>query len=132
MTHGDYVPANTLFHEERLSAILDFDMAQPDARAIDMATGLEFSLRLWERADPLPFAAAFWQGYRRWVQPTAAEIAAIPTLIRLRDAVSAIWWLGRGLAQGTVEGGLARLRDQQITKAWLHEHRERLAALLAS
>jgi homoserine kinase type II len=98
MTHGDYVPSNTLCNGERLAAILDFDMAQPDARAIDIATGLQFSLRPWERDDPMPYGEAFWRGYTRWIQPTDAEMAAIPMLIRLRDAVSTIWWLGRDLA----------------------------------
>lgn len=122
LTHGDYVPANTLFHAGRLTAILDFDLAQPDARAIDIASGLEFSLRIWERRDPLPFGAAFWQGYTRWVTPTNAEIAAIPGLIRLRDAVSAIWWLGRGLVAGDVSGGVRRLRDMQVTKEWMRQN----------
>jgi homoserine kinase type II len=122
MTHGDYVPANTLYHLDRLNAILDFDISQPDARAIDIASGLEFSLRIWERPDPLAFGAAFWQGYTQWVHPSADEIAAIPTLIRLRDAVSALWWLGRGLVAGDVSAGIERIHDLTIMKRWLKEN----------
>jgi homoserine kinase type II len=129
MTHGDYVPANTLFHADRLTAILDFDMAQPDARAIDIASGLEFSLRIWERRDPLAFGAAFWQGYTEWVQPSADEIAAIPLLIRLRDAVSAIWWLGRGLVDGDISRGVERIRDMTIIKRWLEENDDGMISL---
>jgi homoserine kinase type II len=115
MTHGDYVPSNTLCDGERLAAILDFDMAQPDARAIDIATGLEFSLRPWERDDPLPYGEAFWRGYTRRIQPTDAEMAAIPMLIRLRDAVSTIWWLGRDLTNGRTPD-LGRMRGGQEAK----------------
>lgn len=130
MTHGDYVPSNTLVHAGQLTAVLDFDIAQPDARAIDMAMGLEFTLRIWERTDPFAFGAAFWRGYRRWVQPTAAEIAAMPTLIRLRDSVSTIWWLGRGLAAGTVEKEIWRIEDQRKMKVWLEANEQQLRSLL--
>ena len=163
MTHGDYTPSNTLILEDRASAVLDFDMAQPDARAIDIAAGLKYSMRVddfviaknrtrIERIgqipadqnpdqnpenppesaqsafyptfypDPLAFGAAFWQGYTQWVTPTDAEIAAIPTLIRLRDAVSAIWWLGRGLVNGDINRGVRRLHDMQTTKEWMGQN----------
>ncbi|MBX3000149.1 MAG: phosphotransferase [Caldilineaceae bacterium] len=126
MTHGDYVPSNTLFHAGRLTAILDFEMAQPDVRAIDMASGLEFSLRIWDRRDPLAFGAAFWQGYTGWVQPSADEIAAIPMLIRLRDAVSVLWWLGRG----NISGGVQRIRNGTITKQWLEENGDEMMGMM--
>lgn len=130
MTHGDYVPANTLFHADRLTAVLDFDHTQPDARAIDIASGLEFSLRIGERDDPLAFGAAFWLGYTRWVQPSADEIAAIPTLICLRDAVSALWWLGRGLVDGDVSRGIERIREGMSMKQWLRENEDEMIKMM--
>ncbi len=144
MTHGDYAPGNILILNNRVSAVLDFDMAQPDARAIDIAAGLKFSLNLQHRVenssgeghmnrdqpDPLAFGAAFWQGYTEWVRPTDAEIAAMPHLIRLRDAVSTIWWLGRGLMDGDVSAGIRRMNDLMMTKEWLTENDEGLSELV--
>ena len=138
MTHGDYAPGNILLLDNHVSAVLDFDMAQPDARAIDIAAGLKFSLNLpyqgengsiptplhRDQPDPLAFGAAFWQGYTQWVHPTNDEIAAIAHLIRLRDAVSTIWWRGRGLIAGDVRPGMQRMNDLMTMKEWLKENDE--------
>ncbi|MEZ4636722.1 MAG: phosphotransferase [Caldilineaceae bacterium] len=166
MTHGDYTPGNILVREDRASAVLDFDMAQPDARAIDIAAGLKYSMNIHDLnstknrtrierigqipadqnpenppesaesaqsafyLDPLAFGTAFWQGYTQWVTPTDAEIAAIPNLIRLRNAVSAIWWLGRGLANGDISRGVRRIQEMQTTKEWMGENDDEMMRMM--
>jgi homoserine kinase type II len=117
--HGDVGPSNTLVQDGRLTGILDFDFALPDARAIDVASGLMFTMRHWENPDPWPMAAAFCQGYRQWIMPTSAEVDATPWLIRLRNAVSTLWWLGRGLADGDVTRALTRIQGMQAFVQWL-------------
>jgi Ser/Thr protein kinase RdoA (MazF antagonist) len=52
-------------------------------------------MRLWENPQPLVNAEAFCRGYAQKQRLTAAEIAAIPWLMRLRNAASAVWWFGR-------------------------------------
>src|SRR5690606_30172167 len=61
--HGDFTPSNTLFVDDRLTAVLDFDMAVPDARAMDVAAGLTFAMRVDEQPDPWGQAVAFCRGY---------------------------------------------------------------------
>jgi Ser/Thr protein kinase RdoA (MazF antagonist) len=46
-------------------------------------------MRLWENPQPLVNAEAFCRGYAQKQRLTAAEIAAIPWLMRLRNA--SIW-----------------------------------------
>lgn len=48
MIHGDFALGNVLWHEGRLAAVLDFEFASADARALDLASGLEFALRPWD------------------------------------------------------------------------------------
>jgi Ser/Thr protein kinase RdoA (MazF antagonist) len=120
--HGDYGPGNTLADTGQLTAILDFEMALPDARAMDVAAGLTFSMRPWENPRPLEMAAVFLQGYREWVQLTPAEVAALPWLMRLRNAVSVLWRLGQGLTTGDATPGLQRIEEARWFSQWLHHH----------
>ncbi len=102
LTHSDFGPGNALAVNGRVVAILDFEFAQPDARAIDTAGALVFVMRLWERTTPaaLAMAAAYCRGFARTGSLTDAEIAALPELMILRNVVATIWWLGRDKAEG--------------------------------
>lgn len=120
--HCDFSPSNTVYHNGHITAILDFEFAGPDVRAMDLASGLVFTLRLWENPQPLQSAAAFCRGYGR-IQPlTAAEITALPWLIRLGYATSAVWWFGRGLADGNGSYPFAKVHDMQQMVGWLQSH----------
>src|SRR5687767_11915737 len=44
LCHNDYSPGNTLFTANRLGAILDFEFAGPDLRAIDVIVGCYWSV----------------------------------------------------------------------------------------
>ncbi len=133
MIHGDFALSNTLFHEGRLTAILDFEFAAPDARALDVASGLEFTLRYWDGASAAglwPIAAAFCRGHARRAPLTAAEIAAIPRLIRLRDTVSALWHTGQWLARGQGERNRSSFDHLRGTARWLEAHEHELVATI--
>ncbi|MBX3015734.1 MAG: phosphotransferase [Caldilineaceae bacterium] len=130
LIHSDYAPSNTLYAAGRITAVLDFEFAGLDVRAMDVAAGLVFSMRLWENPQPLPYAAAFARGYGHHHRLTPAEITAIPWLIRLRNAVSTIWWLGRNLAAGTQPIQLNRLGEMRQWVEWLATAEPALQAIL--
>lgn len=133
MIHGDFALSNTLFRAGRLTAILDFEFASPDARALDIGSGLEFTLRYWDgaTADKLwPIAAAFCRGYARHNTLTAAEIAAIPQLIRLRDTVSTLWHTGQRLVRGRGGRNRSSLEHLRGTARWLEAHERELVATI--
>ncbi|MCB0094497.1 MAG: phosphotransferase [Caldilineaceae bacterium] len=127
--HGDFTPGNMLIVGKRVAAILDFDFAIPDARAVDVAAGLYYVMSVWENPEPWPVAAAFCQGYSRHVQLTHAEIAALPWLMRLRNAVSAIYRLGKHVAANQPLPTW-RLRAMLEFTDWLDKYGERFAQLL--
>lgn len=124
--HCDYSPSNTLYKDGRIVAILDFEFAGPDVRAMDLASGLVFTLRLWENPNPLSSAAHFCRGYGQRQRLTAAEIAAIPWLIRVGYATSAVWWFGRGLADGKGVYPMEKVHDMQQMVGWLAVHEQSL------
>lgn len=133
MIHGDFSIGNTFFHDGRLAAIFDFEFAAPDARALDVAAGLEFAIRYWEGGTSEEWwaiTAAFCRGYGRVNTLTEPEIAAIPWLIRLRDAASVIWHTGQGLARDRALRGLISLEHLRGSAQWLGEHEQQLVATI--
>lgn len=128
--HGDFTPGNTLVVGDQVSALLDFDFALLDARAVDVAAGLYFTMRIWENPDPWPVVSAFCYGYQQQNTLTKAEILAIPWLMRLRCAVSIVWWFGKEAAAGK-SVGLWRLEDLRNLVGWLDNNEARLMTLWA-
>ena len=78
-----------------------------------------FYMLLWENPQPLVNAEVFCSGYAQKQRLTAAKIAAMPWLMRLRNAASAIWWFGRQLAAGETIDLAARIGDLRQLVDWL-------------
>lgn len=134
MIHGDFAPSNTLLAGPRLTGIVDFEFALPDARAMDVASGLMFAMRVWENPHPWPIAAGFSRGYASHIRLTDREIAAIPLLLRLRNAVSKIFWLGKALDSGEqnrIREKVLSIRELQEFNGWLAAHPHKLLDILA-
>ncbi|HEU5085912.1 MAG TPA: phosphotransferase, partial [Roseiflexaceae bacterium] len=100
IVHGDYACANVLWHAGQVSAVIDFEFALPDARAIDLAALIDLVARPWEGPVDPKLVDAAYAGYTRHTVLTSIERLALPRLMRLRGAVSAIWWAGRHRATG--------------------------------
>jgi len=130
--HGDMGPSNAFAHsghDRRITAIFDFEFAMPDARAIDVASGLTHVMRLWERDDAtaLAMARCFSRGYRQTGGLTTEETAALPQLMLLREVVGTIWWAGRNRA-GTPQRGAGRVTDMEQMAVWLRRYEREFAA----
>jgi homoserine kinase type II len=123
MIHGDAGPGNAFAADGRITALFDFEFAMPDARAIDVASGLTFIMRLWERSDgdALAMAHRFCRGYRWHGELTQPELRAIPALMLLREVVGTIWWAGRNRAN-TPQRPTARLEQMEQLIAWLRRN----------
>jgi homoserine kinase type II len=128
IVHGDFACANVLWDAGRVSAIIDFEFAMPDARAIDLATLIDLVARPWEGQPNWTLAEAACRGYAEHVPLLAAERATLPMLIRLRGVNSAIWWIGRDRAAGRPLDP-ARILAVVARRAWLERDGARLAAL---
>jgi homoserine kinase type II len=128
--HGDFNTSNTLFREGHLTSVLDFELAMRDARALDAASGLYSVLGLASESPHWHLAAALWRGYRQVAQPTSAEIAAIPWLIRLRNAGSSVGWLGRFSTTNRMDRWLERIGVMRSATERLERNHHRLMALL--
>ncbi|GMA14176.1 aminoglycoside phosphotransferase (plasmid) [Deinococcus metallilatus] len=112
--HGDFNSVNVLFGGKAVSAVLDFEFACLGPRVLDVATALGEVLL---RAEPdWVLAQAFLRGYGGL---TAAEGAALPAALLLRQAAVGVWGLGQALEGGANATTLARLRELAAVQAWL-------------
>jgi homoserine kinase type II len=124
LCHNDYGPGNTLQIGGRTSAVLDFEVAGPDRRAIDVATGWYLSAGpAWGTGQEMPAVRAFLEGFHRasGTSPlTPAEAAAMPLLARLQRAVALVHWAGRYRAGLATEERLAEQAGRLLDlDSWL-------------
>ncbi|HEY7849004.1 MAG TPA: phosphotransferase, partial [Ktedonobacterales bacterium] len=91
LSHEDYDPSNVLMVEEQVTGVLDWEFCALDLRAMDLVVALT-----WWPAERLgsgeewPIIAALLWGYTQSRTLESAEVAAIPTLFRLRAFTSLI------------------------------------------
>lgn len=116
--HNDLTPNNVLALDGTVTAVLDFEFVTHTPRALDFVTGLRTVMDYWRDPTPWAEARAYCQGYARWVTLSRAEIAAIPDLLRLRAAITGLWWIGRAAATGTAGPLVNRLGRIQEQWAW--------------
>jgi Ser/Thr protein kinase RdoA (MazF antagonist) len=128
--HNDVAPANLLVEAGRISAMLDFEFAAPAARALDAAMGLRMTMRVWENPEPWEMIRRFCRGYTRWTPFTPAELLAMPELLRLRGAITVLWWLGRHNMTDDPTIALERITYLRNATRWLGQHEGRFLDVL--
>jgi homoserine kinase type II len=95
LTHRDYYGPNVLVTDDRVSALLDFEFAGEDLRALDFAVALA-CWPLWGAEDSRwPVCEAFARGYAAVEPLTHGEAEALPRLVRLQLATWLIHCAGR-------------------------------------
>jgi homoserine kinase type II len=130
--HSDFVLANMLFRGGTVSAILDFEFAAPDARAMDLASALTQIVNANDDQAALHGAKAFARSYHRQIDMAAAEVEALPVLMLLRSAVSALWWLGRNLAANpSTPPSLERVERMRRISTWLGAYATELQSAIS-
>jgi len=114
--HADFDPSNVLFDGERVSGVLDFEFAGWAPRAMDLAIALHGFAGLPQDAESYwALVGALAGGYRQQLQLTETEVAALPDLMRLREAISLTHWIALGAAEADLAartGRFLRLNEQ--------------------
>ncbi|MFN8636033.1 MAG: phosphotransferase [Chloroflexota bacterium] len=113
--HNDVTPNNVLAENGTVTAVLDFEYVTPSARSLDFVTGLRSVLEYWKDPEPWTAARAYCRGFARHVRLAEREIAAIPELLRLRAAITVLWWMGRagaGERDNLLASRLGRVQEQ--------------------
>lgn len=120
--HGDYTPRNVLVLDQKINAVLDFEVCRYDIRAIDVAVAL-IAWGGFDEHHRTEATNAFLHAVQRDLNLSDAELNALPTLLRLVRIVRLLQALGR-FQQGVersvvVERAAAALL---ALDAWIIEH----------
>jgi homoserine kinase type II len=96
LCHEDAATTNILMDGPRVTGILDFEFLAHDVRVADLVVAFVWwPVALLDSGAEWPLIAALARGYERSLCLTAPEVAAIPTLYRMRGYTSLIHRLGR-------------------------------------
>jgi homoserine kinase type II len=128
LVHEDFDPGNVLMEGNRVTGVLDFEFCARDLRVMDLTVALTWwPVRHYGTGAEWPIIAALARGYARHITLTDDEIAALPTLFRLRAYTSLIHRLGRS-RQGlsTLEEALNRAEAAIDREDWVHSNDVRL------
>ena len=107
---GEPVTASLSREGLRVTAVLDFEVAGPGYRAMDLAAGLwSFGHHAWPGATD-----ALRRGYLARLPLTDAEQHAVPELQLLREATSLVHWYGRHLEGLTTAADISARADRLL------------------
>ena len=121
LEHEDFDPGNVLMEGTRVTGVLDFEFCARDLRVMDLTVALTWwPVQRFGTGGEWPIIAAFAGGYACHLTLTDGEIAALPTLFRLRAYTSLIHRLGRS-RQGlsTQEEALDRAEAAIARENWV-------------
>ncbi|WP_406635889.1 phosphotransferase enzyme family protein [Pseudarthrobacter quantipunctorum] len=139
VVHGGARRGSLVFNGSEVAGVLDFDSAHADVRVLDLAVAVHDVGKVYTgpgEADnkvalDLSRVAELLAAYNRDLQPTEAEIEALPLLLEAKRLKRGLGRLSRsrhGESLSDNDYMKIRLEDQRI--AWLDEHRTALAAIV--
>ncbi len=132
LIHGDFDESNCLVADRHIVAILDFEFCAPDLRALDLIPPLcWWAGQRYGTGAEWPILDAFVAGYASGLTLNPDEVAAMPTLMALRDATSFVYRAARwrqGLAKP--EDVVRSLRGLLRRAEWMSAHRPQFLEML--
>lgn len=131
IVHGDYAYSNLLMSDDRVGAVLDFEIAGADLRVNDLVAALAARTHAPDPADD-DHVLALCGGFGSVLRVSPAEAHALPDLLRARILGSVVWRAGRWLRGQVAAAELAdRLAAGQAYDVALDRHGSRLVDLVA-
>ena len=132
IVHGDFGYVNVLLEKDTVTGILDFEFAEADLRAADLACAIYITIVRAAPAERWAVLDSLIAGYRRALPLDPTEAAAIPDLLLRRSAFGIVHWIGRWRAGlcGPDEP-LARVARNALLAEWLDAHAPRLVLAVA-
>ncbi|EFM08454.1 aminoglycoside phosphotransferase [Paenibacillus curdlanolyticus YK9] len=127
--HHDVLIFNLLAIDNRIHAVLDFDLMSWDIAFLEFAIGLNHVLQMSNGSRSM--AEAFVQGYSEYRTATRQEIAQLSLLTRLYHLAVLHIYVGQHYAGHQVEPYFTFIMQQFRTRMdWLTEHKSSIEELL--
>jgi homoserine kinase type II len=118
LIHGDLHYDNVLVQDGKVTALLDFEFASFDWRAMELAICL--SKYAGEEPDAKPYFDDFIKGFAKHGKLTKAEAKAIPDLINLRILSNIVYFVGRHIAgEDNISSITSRIQNYERRVNWV-------------
>lgn len=138
VVHGGARRGSLVFDGGQVVGVLDFDSAHPDVRVLDLAVAVHDVGKVYtgsgdadnKVALDLDRVTELLAAYSQEMQPTAAEMEALPLLLEAKRLKRGLGRRSRALDGEHLSGNdydKIRLEDQRL--AWLDGHRDALAGV---
>lgn len=137
--HGGCRRGSTLFSEDRLITMLDFDSARPEARVMDLAIALHDFGKVFGDPDSPDFkvpldldvVASFLAAYRELNPLEPSEIEALPAMLAARPLKRALGKYRSMIEDRRISPGHVRKTAQEVSRVrWLEAHERELQVAL--
>lgn len=121
LIHGDLHYDNVLVQDGKVTALLDFEFASFDWRALELAICL--SKYAGEEPDAMPYFDDFISGYAKHGILTKVEAEAIPDLINLRILSNVVYFVGRAISEeDNISSITTRIQNYERRVTWVKEN----------
>jgi homoserine kinase type II len=118
LIHGDLHYDNVLVQDDKVTALLDFEFASFDWRAMELAICL--SKYAGEEPDAMPYFDDFIKGFAKHGKLTKVEAKAIPDLINLRILSNIVYFVGRHIAgEDNISSITNRIQNYERRVNWV-------------
>ncbi len=127
--HADYVPRNLLYWENQIAAVLDFESACVNFRALDVARGLTSFAPAGRSGVDEALAEVFLKAYCARQPLLSTEVKLLPDFFRWRQLRNIVWRVERLARQPHVWSRpqvLATVRARWDENLWMKTHGEQL------
>jgi homoserine kinase type II len=137
VVHGGARRGSLVFNGSEVAGVLDFDSAHADVRVLDLAVAVHDVGKVYTgpgEADnkvalDVSRVTELLAAYSRDLQPTEAEIEALPLLLEAKRLKRGLGRLSRSLhGERLSDNDYMKIRLEDHRIAWLDEHRNALAA----
>ena len=134
LIHGDFITGNILMDGTKVTGVLDFENCAVNPRVMDVAVALD--LWSWDAlgtGQEWPRIEAFCKGVAQALHLHEEEIAAIPTLILLRNASVLMHVIGRFTGNLSPYVDVEMWLDAMLNiDAWLSLYRKRFVDCISA
>ena len=129
LIHGDLHYDNVLVQDGKVTALLDFEFAAFDWRALEIAIGL--SKYAGEEPDAMPYFQDYITGYATTGILTKEEAQAVPDLINLRILSNIVYFVGRHIAgEDDISSITTRIENYARRVDWVNNNKDIIVNLI--
>eukprot|EP01041_Mallomonas_annulata_P005582 gene5582-11242_t len=128
LIHADLHYLNVLVEDDKVSALLDFEFAVRDWRAMELAVALS---KYAGEKEGLTYFTELIEGFSEFIQLTENEIEAVPDMVNVRILSNVIYFVGRAIAgEDDILALTSRAQMYADRIKWINDNRADIVSMM--